>query len=573
MAADPQPKTLLDQLINRREVLKRLGWAGAVWTVPPALLAACTPTSDPVAEGSDAATPAATGGTASATSTATGSASPAAGTPRAGGDFVMAVNIDVPQLDPHNQQSLAMLQTYEAPLRRTLEYGEQVPNLAESVDVSDDGLEYILHLRSDVTFHDGSPFDAEAYVFALSRTAYEDDPNHQGGPFQFWDAFAGGFPGKVTAIEAMDPMTVRLALSEPIIDFMFVLADSFPMAAVNPAAIEADPANFGQSPETAGTGPFKFSERVAGDRVTLTRHDGYWQEDRPYLDSWTLRVMPDPGARVLALQTGEIHLFDVSGPEIAQLQDNPDIQLLTVPPIFGNFLGFDHNDELVGQKEVRQAISQALDLSAIVGELSPFAQVTPNFGLFPGFPGFRDDLAWYPYDPDAARQLLSDAGYPDGIDITMSFSTPPIGLNTLLLSQALQGQLAEAGIRTELQQIDPPTFFQSSFGPPGRTEYPYQVAINLVGSDGNAFSMMQQWTYSANYAGYNPGYLELYGQAAQEIDDEAREAIYGELQQMLYDDVAFVPLAHTEVVRAAAANARGLETAAYYFTDVWFDEA
>lgn len=566
MASEPKPKRYLDEVIPRREVLKRLGWAGAAASFPSALLAACTSGDQPVAEGTPDAT-------SSPTATGTSAAGTGSGTPGQGGDFVMAVNIDIPQLDPHNQQSLAMLQMYDAPLRRTSTYGEQVPNFAESVDVSPDGLEYTVHLRPDITFHDGTPFDADAYVFALERTAYEDNPNHQGGPFQYWQSFAGGFPGKVSAIEAVDPMTVRLQLSEPIVDFLFVLADVYPMAAINPAVIEADPANFGQSPEGAGTGPFQFQERVAGDRVTLSRHDGYWQQGKPYLDSWTVRVMPDPGARVLALQSGEVHMFDVTGPEIAQLQSNPDIQLITVPPLFGNYLGFDHNDEIVGQREVRQAISQALNMEAVVGELSPFAEVTPSFGLFPGFPGHREDLTWYPYDPEAARQLLADAGYPDGIDLTLSFSTPPIGLNTILLSQAIQGQLAEAGIRVELEQIDPPTFFQSSFGEPGRTEYPFQMAINLVGSDGNAFAMMQQWTYSANYAGYNPQYLELFGQVAQEVDDEAREKLYGDLQQMLYDDVAFVPLAHTEVVRAAAANVRGLETSAYHFTDVWLDEA
>ncbi|CAN5497103.1 ABC transporter substrate-binding protein [soil metagenome] len=572
MASDPKPKRTADDVITRRDMLRRLGWTGAVVMLPSGALVACSPAADPVVEGSPtgAGGPTATGSagaptTAAATPTATGA-------PQLGGDFVMAVNIDIPQLDPHNQQSFAMLQMYEAPLRRTEVYGEQVPSLAESVEVSDDGLEYTLTLRPDVTFHDGTPFDAAAYVAAVERTAFEDDPAHVGGPFGFWSGIFGGFPGTLSALEAVDDMTVRIELSEPIVDFMFVLADIYPMAAISPAVLDAAPADFGRSPEGAGTGPFQFEERVPGDRLTLRRNDAYWQQGKPYLDSFTIRTMPDPGARVLALQAGEVHMFDVSGPEIAQLQDNPDIQLITVPPIFGNYIGFDHNDEIVGQREVRQAISHALDMSAVVGELSPFAEVTPSFGLFPGFPGHREDIEWYGYDPEAARQLLADAGYPDGIDLTLSFSTPPIGLDTIVLSQAIQGQLAEVGIRAELAQIDPPTFFQSSFGPPGRTEYPFQMAIALVGSDGNAYGMMQQWTYSANYAGFHPEYLDLFGQARQEVDDDARLGIFGELQQMLYDDVAFIPLAHTEVVRAAAANVRGLETSAFHFTDVWLEQ-
>jgi len=481
----------------------------------------------------------------------------------------MAVGEDVPELDPHSLQSFANLQIYEAMFRRhPTEYGQFLPALAESVDISEDGLVYTLNLREGVQFHDGTPFDADAVVFNLERQADPENPYHNGGPN--WAGWALGNPGLVTGIEAVDPLTVRLTLSEPILDFDFILADEqagFGM--ISPAVIMADPEGFGQNPVGAGTGPFMFEERVVGDRVTLVRNPNYWEEGKPYLDSWILRTLPDPGSRLLALKEGDIQMFDVSGPEIAQLSGDPEVELITVPPLFGSFIAFDYNDPITGDPLVRRAISQAIDTQSIVTTLSPFAQVTPNFGLFPGMPGHSTDIQWYGYDPVAARASLEEAGYPDGVDLTLSFSTPPVGLNHQLLAQAIQGQMQEAGFRVTLAQVDGPTMFESGFGPPGREEYPFQMALNVAGSDGDSFAMLGGWTSRSNYASKNPAFMQLFEQMNGAVDPELRLQVFGEMQQQLYDDVAYIPIAHTEVVRAASTNVRGLETAAFHFHNVW----
>lgn len=552
--------------ITRREVLKRLGMGGIVISVPSLLAACAQATQSTTTQGAGPATTAAGTTTADTTTTTQTEAGPVQG-----GTFVMAVGIDIPEMDPHELQTFANLQVYEAPMRRhPTDYGVFIPTLAESIDASEDGLEYTINLRPNVTFHDGTPFDADAFVFSLERAGDAENEFNNGGTA--WASWAQGNPGVVESIEAVDPATVLIRLSSPLPDFDFILADEQGgFGAVNPEVLRADHVNFGQEPFGAGTGPFMFEERVPNDHITLARYDGYWEEGKPYLDKWILRVIPDPGARLLALKNGDIHMFDVSGPEILQLQNDPDVQLFTVPPIFGNFLAFDHNDPVTGIKEVRQAISHALDLESVVASLSPFATATPGFGLYPGMPGHRDDLAWYPYDPEEAGRLLSEAGFPDGVDITLSYSTPPVGLDAAVLSQAVQGQLEQAGIRVELAQVDPPTMFQSSFGPPGREDFPFQAALVLNGTDGNSQGMLFGWTFRSNYTGVNPAYLDLAFATTSEVDPEARLDLYGQMQQLLYDDVAYVPLAHTEVVRAAALNVRGLETAAYHFTDVWLE--
>ncbi len=554
--------------------LRRMRFTAILWILA-LLMVSCTQDTAPTAtsDGDPGGSPAASLPEESAPdeSEPAESAPETGGEPRYGGTFVMAVGLEAPELDPHTFQSFANLQMYEAFFKRSpTEYGSFLPALAESMDVSDDGLEFTLNLREGVTFQDGTPLTAEAVVFGLERQADPENPFHQGGPY--WSGWARGNPGVVTGIEAVDDMTVRITLSEPVVDIDFVFADEHGMGVVNPAVIEADPEHFGQEPIGAGTGPFMFEERVVGDYVSLVRNPDYWDEDKPYLDRWILKFMPDPGARLLALKNGDIHMFDVSGPEIAQLENDPDIQLITVPPLFGSFIAFNHNDPVTGDALVRQAISHAIDMESIVSELSPFAEVTPTFGLFPGLPGHRDDLSWYQYDPDEARSLLEQAGYPDGVDITLSFSTPPVGLNHQILAQAIQAQMQEAGFRVELAQVDGPAMFESGFGPPGREDYPFQMALNVTGSDGNPFGMLAGWTSRSNYASVHPEFLDLFFETATEVDPDARLDAYGEMQQMFYDDVAYIPLAHTEVVRAVASNVRGIDTAAFHMSEVWLDE-
>lgn len=551
--------------MTRRQALKGIGLSGAAFSLP-AFLAGW------VRDDRSTTGPNRLGGTGPATTEGGTATSTADAAVKRGGTFVMAVGIDIPEMDPHELQTFANLQMYEAPARRhPTEYGAFLPALVESVDATDDGLEYTMHLRSGVTFHDGSPFDAAAFVFSMERAGDTENEYNNGG--EAWASWALGTPGIVELIEAVDDATVRVVLSQPVPDVDFIMADEQGgLGAVNPAVLIADHEHFGQEPFGAGTGPFMFEERVPGDHVTLARYENYWDEGKPYLDKWVLRVIPDPGTRVLSLKSGEVHMFDVAGPEIAQLQDDPEVQLFTVPPIFGNFIAFDHNDPVTGIREVRQAMSQAIDMASIVASLSPFATVTPNFGLYPGMPGFRDDVGWYPYDPERARALLGEAGFPDGVDITLSYSTPPIGLDANVLAQAIQGQLAESGFRVELAVVDPPTMFESSYGPPGREDFPFQAALVVNGTDGNSHGMLFTWTYRSNYSAVHPAYLERAMASNVEVDRDRRLGIYGEMQQLLYDDVAYLPLAHTEVVRAAALNVRGLETAAYHFHDVWLDD-
>lgn len=487
--------------------------------------------------------------------------------PRRGGTLVIASPMDVPELDPQNQSDLLQLQMYQAPLRRKAAFGQHEPDLAAApITISPDGLEYTITFRPGITFQDGSPFDANAWVFAMKRQIFADNPYHK-APFGHWASLASGFPGKLKSIAAPNPTTAKMVLREPIADLEYALADIEIGAAINPAVIKKDPARFGQKPAGAGTGPFRFVERVANDQVTLERYPGYWRKGRPYLDRIIEKVIPDPGAQLLALKSGDIQLMNVVGPEIDQLKNDDSVKLHAFPPYFANYLGFDHADPVTGKKAVRQAISQGLDRDAIA-KLFSFSKPYPTFGLLPGLRGYDAGLKWYPYDPRAARQLLASAGYPNGVDVKLTFASGlPLGADPKQLAQVVQGQLAQAGVRVKLNQVDPPTLYQASFGKPGRRQYPYQMTLGLTGTDGDVFGMVQQWTYSTNYAGYHPEYLKAFGKVAIEPQESVRAAGYRQLQQILYDDVGFVPLVYTSIVQATTKNVQDLVP--YYFESTW----
>ncbi len=488
------------------------------------------------------------------------------GAPKRGGTLIIAQPSDIPELDPANQSDFGQLQMYQAPMRRKAAFGQHEMDLATDVKVSPDGLEYTLSFRPGITFHDGSAFDAKAWVGSMQRQAFKDNPYHQ-GPFGHYVSLTGGFPGKVKSIETIGPMTARVTMNEPIADLEYAFADIEFAAAINPAVLKRDPRHWGQQPTGAGTGPFKFTERVPNDHVTLERYDGYWRNGLPYLDRVILTVMPDSGARVLALKSGSIQMMNVVGPEIDQLKGDENVTLHSFPPYFANYLSFNNADPIVGKPQVREAISRAINRPSLAGQF-PFAKEYKVFGSLPGLPSYRSDLPWYPYDPSAAKKLLDAAGYPGGIDVTLTFATGiPLGADPQLMTQALQGQLAESNIRVKLNQIDPATLYQSSFGPPGRKQYPYQMVYSLFGSDGDEFGVLQSWTSASNYAGYHPKYLTEFEKAANQPSAQARVKVYKDLQQILYDDVAFVPLVYTSVVQATRSNVQNLVP--YYLETTW----
>lgn len=499
-------------------------------------------------------------------------AAAAAGTPKRGGTLVVGVQQPIRVFNPVDRAAggplaFNMIQVFEGPLRLKAGGAELEPAFAEKVDISADGKEFTIRLRPNLTFHDGTPLDASAYKFSLEMLLRKDHAQHLDTYVPWEDRFGG-----TITIQDVDPRTVKLTLSQLAVNFDYELSN-INFVAVSPTAVKKDPQNWGKKPMGAGSGPFLFEEEVPDQHSSYTRFPNYWESGKPYLDRVIIQTIPNFGSRLLALTSGRLHVMPVSGSEIAEAERDANVQIITGPGSQVQFLLFDHADPVVGKKEVRQAISHALDRESLVKQLVPGGSVAQSLGSLPGEPGRREDIKWYGHDPARARQLLAEAGYPNGIDVTLTYNGAFPFPDTTFFAQAMQAELARSGIRVKLQEVDRGTLFQAAYPDIVHRDFAYQMLLAAIGSRGDAQRSVFNWTYLSNYAGHRQPYVDLVDQASREPNREKRMEIWGRAQGMLYEDAAAVPISHTPTVLAARREVQGLvapfAVSNIYFKDVW----
>jgi len=325
--------------------------------------------------------------------------------------------------------------------------GEISPGLA-TLEISEDQLTYTLTLPEGVTFHDGDPLTASDVVWTLEQTK------------------EGGGPGSVdlagiTTIEAPDDLTAVLTLGAPDSDLAFNLSRRAGVVLNEGAADLENSAN--------GTGPFAFDEWNQGSSITLVRNDGYWG-DVPQIADVTFQYFSDSNAAVNAVLDGEADLITgVDSELVGQFEDDPDY-VVTSGPTNGEFtLGYNNADEALSDPLVRQAITQAIDKAGVLELFNGYGTLIGS-PVPPTDPWYEDLTGVNPYDPDAARALLEEAGYADGL--TLSFIVPnhyPTRVADFVVSQ-----LADVGITLELQLVAFPAWLEQVY-----TNHDYDVTLVL----------------------------------------------------------------------------------------------
>ncbi|NWG15206.1 MAG: ABC transporter substrate-binding protein [Chloroflexi bacterium] len=298
---------------------------------------------------------------------------------------------------------------------------EVEPWLAESWTVTEDGLTWTFKLREGITFHDGTPFNAEAVKWNFDRWRLTDHPQHldeEGQVYEYYEAQFGGFDENsiITDVQATGEYEVVITLSQPIGAFLNNLAMSnFQIA--SPTAVEAAGAAYG-TPEVGYvcTGPFKFVEWVPDVQVVMERYEGYWTEIPGNITRIEYKSIPDSAARFAALQAGEIDGFEQPNVEDIPTIESSDNLYIVYRPSFNTFyLAFNYRIQEFRDPLVRQAISLAINREAIVGAFYNEAAVPANTMNPPTIAiGFNPDVKT-PYDPEKAKELLAQAGFPDGL--------------------------------------------------------------------------------------------------------------------------------------------------------------
>ncbi|MCA9227629.1 MAG: ABC transporter substrate-binding protein [Planctomycetales bacterium] len=423
-----------------------------------------------------------------------------------------------------------------------------VPSLAERWEHSDDGLTWTFHLRPDVLFHDGTPFNAEAVVFTFRRLI-DEQPE-----FAYTQArpYKPNF-SNIADVEAIDERTVQFQLREPSAVFLKNIA-MFPASIVSPTAVKQHQEAFGANP--VGTGPFRFARWLRDEQLVLEAFDEHWR-GKPDLARAIFVPVSESATRVSQLKRGEIHIADNLPPaELDALAQTPGIVLQEQTGLNVAYLTMQTEKPPLDNTKVRQAIAHAIDKPRLVdvayaGHARPAVNMVP-----PAMWGHHNELKDRPYDVAQAKQLLeeasAEAGFALPLSLTLSvMSQPrPYMQEPLQTASFIKDALAAIGIDVEIQTKPVNQHFDHLMS--GGHE------LGLAGwsSDNNdpdnfLYSLLDSdniGEHGNNLSRYNnPEVHRLLLAAQSELDDAARLKMYLQAQELIFADAPVVPLVHTQV--------------------------
>ena len=427
-------------------------------------------------------------------------------------DVVIGVTLEPPHLDPTAGAAAAIDEVVYANvfegLTRIDQSGEVQPALAESWDISEDGLVYTFHLRDGVLFHDGTTFDADDVVFTLDRARAEDSVNAQKGLFE-----------AIESVTALSPLDVEVTLTQPTALFPWNLGwgDAVIVAPESADANENAP---------VGTGPFRFSRWVSGDRIELERNDAYWG-DEPALTRVTFQVVPDAAAQVQAIMAGDVDAFpNIAAPEaLPQFEADPAFTVAIGTTEGETILAMNNSRGPLSDVRVRRAIAHAINRQDIV-DGAMFGYGTPIGSHFaPHHPAYVDLTGVYPYDPDAARILLDEAGYADGLTLSLILPPPSYARRG---GEIIASQLAQVGITAEIEPVEWAQWLDSVFK---NTNYDLTIVSHTEPLD---IGIYARDSYYFNYV--NEGLRGLIASLAETTDVAAQYEIYQQAQEIIAED-------------------------------------
>jgi peptide/nickel transport system substrate-binding protein len=397
----------------------------------------------------------------------------------------------------------------------------QTPSLAESWKVSPDGRVYEFKLREGVKFHNGDPFTAEDVRWSFHRAKG-----------------AKVLKEKVRDVEIVGPHRVRFHLHEPWPDFMTfygTYATGAAWIAPKKYMEQVGPDGFKKHP--VGLGPYKFVSHTPGVELVMEAYEGYWRK-MPSVKRLVYKSVPEATTRMAMLKRGEVDLaYLLDAPQAEEVKRDPTLKLAFSGGIGTFYLDFfDQWDPKSPwhDRRVRLAASHALDRRAL-SEAETLGASRPNGSLIPRTFQYALPLDPHPYDPAKARQLLAEAGYPNGFDAGELYPWPPY----TALSEAIGGYLGAVGIKVRLRTMERAAFYQALAS---KKLKGLCVCINAV--YGNAASRIAQIVPSDGafaYGGY-PDVDALYKQQSRETDSRKRETQLHQIQQLLHERVRFAPI-------------------------------
>lgn len=441
------------------------------------------------------------------------------------------------------------------------------PLLAESWEISPDGTTYTFHLRQGVQFHDGTAFDAAAVEYNIRRMWDKTSPQY--------DTRAAGNTAFVwqylESVAVVDDHTITLQLTAPFSPLLRLMAQggSGSTGIISPTALQKYGADIQNHP--VGTGPFQFEERVRGQRVSLVRNEDYWGE-KAKLDRVVFRSIPDAAARVNSLRNSETDMIAVPTPDsIAKLKEDGFVVTDAAPPHVW-YLTANMHEKPMQDVRVRRAISHAIDRDGMANGLLEETALPAYKNQAPANEAFlASNETEYTYDPEKAKELLAEAGYPDGFSTVLETSVDGSGqLVPVQMAEFIKQNLAQVGIDVEIQTYE---------------WISYISHYNSGLQDGVGMAQMS-WGMSTPYwlgivtnnkliapNGPNVGYydnpqLQSAIDAAVAAPDEATaNALWAEVNQIAVEELPFIPIVNDKSPYVLSTRVEGFVLA----SEEWYD--
>lgn len=523
----------------------------------------------------------------------------AEGTPSGGQDLVISEMSDVVSLDPHGNNDVpssnVRYNIYDSLTQLNADM-EVEPGLATEWEQVDDNT-WSFTLRDDVTFHDGTPFNAEAVVANLNRVL---DPA-MASPRMFLFEM-------ITDVEAVDEHTVEITTEYPFAPLLAHLAhdgggmiskdviDADYQQALDAAGEDMTVEEYyelrdnGEAEEVqdaisselgkyvtenpVGTGSFKLQSRSPGEDVVLERNDDFYGEAAK-LDTVTFKVVPETASRIAEIESGTSHIAGaVESSNVERISNGENTVLDETESMSLSYIGFNTEKEPLNDEKVRQAISYGIDRQSIIDGVYDGVGIPAAGPLAPGVFGYDENVEGISYDPEKAKELLAEAGYEDGLDLTIWTNDSPERVNTAVY---LQESLKEIGINLTVEQLEWGAYLEQT-------------------AEGNHDMFILGWstvTGDADYATYplfhssmkgdpgNRSFLEdeeidsLLEAGRQETDEEKRLEIYSELQEKLVDVAPMAYIHHQNYLTGVNSAVQGFSVDAqgiYQLDDVTIEE-